>query len=111
VKVFYEESLANCFGPDRRCDEGNDIVLSVRSGGNVGQLSSSEILTPACRPCPDKGKATSDRPLHGEVGSDAAESVNLCMRGHSKRENREILSATEPHAWSGQGTAQRESLT
>jgi len=111
VKVFYEEGLANCFGLRRRCDEGNDVVLSVRIGGNVGQLLSSEILTSVCRPCPDKGKAISDRPLLGKVDPDAAESVNLCMRGHSKRENREIPSVAKQHAWSGQGTTQWESLT
>ena len=26
MKVSYEERLADCFGPRRRCDEGNDIV-------------------------------------------------------------------------------------
>ncbi len=49
MKVSYEEDLANHFGLRRRCDEGNDIVLSVRIGGNAGRLLSSEILTFACR--------------------------------------------------------------
>ncbi len=30
-------------------------------------------------------------PLFGEASTDAAESKNLCMRRHPKRENREIL--------------------
>ena len=30
-------------------------------------------------------------PLHGKASTDAAESQNLCMRRHPKRENREIL--------------------
>ncbi len=30
-------------------------------------------------------------PLGGEASADAAESENLCMRRHPKRENREIL--------------------
>ena len=30
-------------------------------------------------------------PLYGEAAADAAESENLCMRRHPKRENREIL--------------------
>ena len=30
-------------------------------------------------------------PLIGEAATDAAESENLCMRRHPKRENREIL--------------------
>ncbi len=36
-------------------------------------------------------KATSSAPLFGEASVDAAESENLCMRRHPKRENREIL--------------------
>ncbi len=45
MKVSYEESLANHFGLQRRCDGGNDVVLSVRAEGNAGQLLSSEIST------------------------------------------------------------------
>jgi len=30
-------------------------------------------------------------PLFGEASTDAAESENLCMRRHPRRENREIL--------------------
>jgi hypothetical protein len=92
MKVSYEERLAIDFGLRRRCDEGNDVVLSVRAGGNAGQLLSSEILTSVCRPCPDKGKATSPRSLYGRIVADTAESVNLSMRGNPKRENREIRS-------------------
>ena len=36
-------------------------------------------------------KAISLVPLFGEALANAAESKNLCMRGHSKRENREVL--------------------
>ena len=93
MTVSYEEGLANYFGLRRRCDEGNNVVLSVRAGGNVGQLLSSEIITSVCRPCPDKGKATSPRSLVGKIVADTAESTNLCMRGNPKRENREIPSA------------------
>ncbi len=35
-------------------------------------------------------------PLFGKASTDAAESKNLCMRRHPKRENREIPSASEP---------------
>ena len=62
---------------------------SVR--GNAGQPLSSEIITSACRSCPDMEKATSSMPLIGEAATNAAESENLCMRRHPKRENREIL--------------------
>ncbi|TWT68233.1 hypothetical protein Pan14r_04760 [Crateriforma conspicua] len=112
MRVFYEEGLANCFGPCRRCDEGNDVVLSIRSGGNVGQLLSSGIFM---LPCADfvltRGRQHRVDRYLGEIDANTAESVNLCMRGHSKRENREILSAARQQAWPGQGTTQWENLT
>jgi len=43
MRVSYEEDLANHFGLRRRCEGGNVRVLSVRAGGSVGQLMSSEI--------------------------------------------------------------------
>jgi hypothetical protein len=43
-------------------------------------------------------KAISWLPLFGEAATDAAESENLCMRGHPKRENRESLLVS---AWHG----------
>ena len=58
MKESYEEELANHFGLQRRGDCGNNVVLSVRAEGHAGQLLSSEITIFACRPCPDKGKAT-----------------------------------------------------
>ena len=36
MKVSYEEGLTNYSGLRRRCDEGNNVVLSVRAGGSVG---------------------------------------------------------------------------
>lgn len=56
--MSYEEDLADHFGLQRRVDCGNKVVLSVRVEGQAGQLWSSEITIFACRPCPDKGKAT-----------------------------------------------------
>jgi hypothetical protein len=68
---------------------GNIVgVASVR--GDAGQPLSSAISHSVCRPCYDKGKATS-RLSHGEITSDTAESKTLNMCLNSKRENREIL--------------------
>lgn len=67
-------------------------MLSVRAGGSVGQLMSSEILTSVGRPCSVRGKATAYRSLLGKIGTTTAESLHLCMRGNPKRENREIPS-------------------
>ena len=90
MKESYREDLASRSGLDPYAGGGNVAgVASVR--GNAGQLLSSDIKPFACRSCPDMEKATSSLPLHGEAATDAAESENLCMRGHPKRENREIL--------------------
>jgi hypothetical protein len=81
MKVSYEEGLANYFGLRRRCDCGNNVVLSVRAGGSVGQLLSSEISASRRRPCHGKGKAKPVTPLSARRGLGLAESMNPCMRG------------------------------
>ncbi len=56
-------------------------------------------------------------PLIGEASADAAESENLCMRRHPKRENREILLVSagrvecSPGGRNGQKTSQTVLLT
>ena len=89
MKESYKEDLANHFGLEPYAVDGNiGGVASAR--GSVGQSLSSEILTFACRSCPVMEKATPGPPLMARWSSDAAESENLSMRGHFKRENREI---------------------
>ena len=94
MKESYREGLASRSGLEPYAG-GGDVagVASVR--GNPRQPLSSDIITSECRSCPDREKATSSRPLIGEASTDAAESKNLCMRRHPKRENREILSASK----------------
>lgn len=90
MKESYRENLASYSGLEPYAGGGNIAgVASVR--GNAGQPLSSEIITFACRSCSDMEKATSSLPMSGETATDAAESENLCMRRHSKRENRDIL--------------------
>ena len=43
----------------------------------------------------------------GEIGADTAESTNLCMRGHSKRENREILLVSVFTVWQSHQRTER----
>ena len=54
-------------------------------------------------------------PIYGEAATDAAESENLCMRRHPKRENREILLVSTGRRivsrWNGQKTSQTVMLT
>ncbi len=89
MKESYRENPASDSGLEPYAGDG-DIAGVASARGNAGQPLSSEITTLACRSCPDLEKAISLVPLFGEAPADAAESENLCMRGHSKRENREI---------------------
>ena len=116
MQESYREDLASCSGLEPYADHGN--VLGVASArGNAGRLLSSEIITSVCRSCPDSEKAISSLPLLGEAASDAAESENLCMRRHSKRENREIPFVSplhrgvSPAVENGQSTSQTVLLT
>ena len=48
----------------------------------------------------------------GEIDADTAESTNLCMRGHSKRENREVLLVSVFNRWqSHRGMERSENTT
>jgi hypothetical protein len=61
MKESYRENLASSSGLELYAGDGDIVgVASVR--GDAGQPLSSEILTFACRPCTDRGKATSDAP-------------------------------------------------
>ncbi len=89
MKESHREDLASRSGLEPYAGGGNSA--GVASGrGNAGQLWSSEITSFVCRSCSDLEKATLASPLRGEETSDTAESENLSMRGHSKRENRPI---------------------
>ncbi len=104
MRESYREDLAGHSGLDPYAGDGN--IMGVASArGNAGQPLSSEILTFACRSYPVREKAISSMPLFGEVSTDAAESENLRMRRHPKRENREsLLVSTGP---GGMFTARR----
>lgn len=98
MKESYMEELAIHHGLEPYAVDGNvGGVASAR--GSVGQLWSSEIMLFACRSCPDKEKATPPPPPVVRWLAGAAESENLCMRGHSKRENREILGVSVRPRW------------
>jgi RNA-directed DNA polymerase len=83
----YQQGLANHLGP-QSCAGNRKVPGEALAGAHAGQPLSSEITTSACRPCPDKGKATPAAPLSEEL-PDAAESKTLSMRGNSMRENRQ----------------------
>jgi RNA-directed DNA polymerase len=103
----YEEGLANRLGP-ASCAGDGDIAGVAGTGVRVGQVLTSEITVPACRPCPDMGKATRQLTLFGESTGDAAESKTLSMRGTFQRGNRETPeTSTHDLAASGPGGGER----
>ena len=110
MKESYREELASRSGLEPYAGDGDVAgVASVR--GNAGQPLSSEITIPACRSCSDMEKATSSMPLIGEAATDAAESENLCMRRHPKRENREILLVSTGRRIAARRNGQKTSQT
>lgn len=104
MKVFYEERLAYHFGLPRRCDCGNNVVLSVRiEGKRRPAIELRNQFSFVCRPRFVAGKTTPRIPLFGKGWVGTAESENLSMCGNSKRENREIPSAPSSESDSVQG--------
>jgi hypothetical protein len=53
----HKKGVAHHFGPES-CAGGREAAGEALTGVHIGQVSSSEITPTACRPCPDKGKAT-----------------------------------------------------
>ena len=89
MKESYREDTASHSGLEPYAGGGNSA--GVASGrGNAGQLWSSEIITCVCRSSPGFGEGNIVATDIGKVSTDTAESENLSMHGHSKRENREI---------------------
>ncbi|TWU19234.1 hypothetical protein Poly21_14050 [Allorhodopirellula heiligendammensis] len=115
MRVSYEEGLANYFGLRRRSDEGNNIALSVRAGGSVGQLIElrNQVLHVPTVSCASGRQHQLYR--QGEDSLGMAESKSLCMRG--KFQTREPGSPICPwghvamtHDQGGQRTSPREIL-
>jgi len=76
--------------PGISCAGSREAVREALTGGSAGQVLSSEITSPGCRPCRTVGKATQYRALVSKSFTGPAESETLGMRGHSMHENREI---------------------
>ncbi len=112
MKMSYEECVAHSFGLQRRCDCGNNVVLSVRAEVHAGRLLSSEISPFVCRPYLDRGKATSARPLwQGWVGhGGVAEPEHVCNISNARTGRSDWPLATQVDE-GGQRTFQRARLT
>jgi hypothetical protein len=84
MKETYMEELAIHHGLEPYAVDG-DVGGVASARGSVGQLLSSEIIISACRSSLVREKAIPSLPPVARWRTDAAESENLCMRGHSKR--------------------------
>ena len=58
MKEPHRKGVANRSNPES-CAGGGNIAGEALTGAHAGQPLSSEIISSACRPCSDKGKATS----------------------------------------------------
>ena len=58
MKEPHRKGVANRSSPESCASHGN-MTGEALTGVHVGQPLSSENILSACRPCPDKGKATS----------------------------------------------------
>ena len=58
MKEPHGKGVANRSNPES-CAGGGNNAGEALTGAHVGQPSSSEISPSACRPCSDRGKATS----------------------------------------------------
>jgi hypothetical protein len=62
MKEPYQKGSANHLDP-QSCAGDRKVPGEALAGAHAGQPLSSEITTSACRPCPDKGKATPEGPV------------------------------------------------
>ena len=90
-------------GPEPYAEDGNVLGVAWARGTCRPAIELRNLHRPACRPCPAMGKATRKAAQNGESPEDAAESENLSMHGNSRRENREIPSASPKWGTVGEG--------
>jgi len=108
MKESYREDLASHSGLEPYAGEG-DLAGVASARGSTGQPLSSDITISVRRSCSVREKATPSLPFDGEAEAGTAESENLRMCGHLKRENREILfvSALSTASARGGGTVRK----
>jgi len=58
MKEPHRKGVANRSNPES-CAGGGNTAGEALTGAHAGQPLSSEIKSSVCRPCPDRGKATS----------------------------------------------------
>ena len=95
MKESYEKGLASRSAPNPTLATVMPRVLHGL-GVHAGQPLSSEISSYRVPTLSDCGEGHMRRDANGESWRDAAESETLCMRGNSRRENREILLVSAP---------------
>jgi hypothetical protein len=116
MKESYREDLASHSGLEPYAGDGNVAgVASARGKRRPAiELRNHHFRVPILF---REGEGNNGRAANGEALSDTAESKTLCMRGHSKRENREVPVGFPSAEWhvtaegNGQKTSQTVQLT
>ena len=108
MKESYEQGLASHSAPNPTLMAVTPWVLHGL-GVHAGQPLSSEISSFRVPTLSNRGEGHMRHDANGESWRDAAESKTLCMRGNSRRENREILLVSvRPYGMSSRsGTVKR----
>ena len=89
MKELYVEGLASHDGPES-CAGVREGAGEALTGAHAGGANEPRnVLSPGCRRRVLSGRQHR-RQRHRELAADPARSENLCMRGTSRRENREI---------------------
>ena len=89
MKEPHSESLANCADLES-CAGGGDIAGEALTGALAGRLLSREIPRFGCRPCGQKGKATSTVALSQAAGEPGAVGDPVHVRKLLAREPGEL---------------------
>lgn len=95
MKESYEQGLASQLGPESYAD-GSNVVGVAMTGVHAGQPLSSEISSFRGPTLSNRGEGNTRHGIKGKPRRATAESKNLCKRGNSRRENREILLVSAP---------------
>jgi len=95
MKELYEKGLASRSAPNPTLAAVMPRVMHGL-GVHAGQPWSSEISSFRVPTLSNAGEGHMRHDANGESWRDAAESKTLCMRGNSRRENREILLVSAP---------------
>lgn len=102
MKESYSEDLASHAGPES-CASARKDRSEALTGGSAGELLSREIILVRGADAVSISGRQYSLSRQGERQSSRVRSQNLCMHGHTSRENREIPWPPANHGVTGRG--------